>query len=75
MFLFSGTFFPIEALPRGVQIVSWAILPLSHIVRINRALVLGRLQPSMFLNGVWIIVVGAIAFLVAIRLMKRRLIN
>ena len=75
MFLFSGTFFPMEALPRGVQIFSWAILPLSHIVRINRGILLGRMELNMLLNAAWIVFVGPIAFFIALRLMKRRLIK
>jgi lipooligosaccharide transport system permease protein len=75
MFLFSGTFFPLEVLPRGVRIVSLALLPLSHVVRLNRALLLGALNPALFLSLAWIAVVGMAAFLLAIRLMKRRLIR
>ena len=75
MFLFSGTFFPIDALPRGIRIVSWLILPLSHVVRINRALVLGRLHPSLLLSLGWLAGMTVIAFLLALRLMRRRLIR
>jgi len=32
MFLFSGTFFPLTTLPKVVQTISYAILPLTHVV-------------------------------------------
>ena len=75
MFLFSGTFFPLSALPRAVQTVSWAILPLTHIVSINRALLIGPLSTNLFWSVAWFLVVGAATFLIALRLMKRRLIK
>jgi len=75
MFLLSGTFFPISALPRAVQVISYAILPLSHVVRICRGLMLNQIQPDLLLSAAWILVVGAVAFFAAIRLMKRRLIK
>jgi lipooligosaccharide transport system permease protein len=75
MFLFSGTFFPLEALPKPVQTISWAILPLSHVVRINRALVLGRLRPGLLLSLGWLALMAVVAFFIALRMMKRRLIK
>jgi lipooligosaccharide transport system permease protein len=41
IFLFSGTFFPIERLPGLLQPLAWA-LPLSHGVALTRDLMLGR---------------------------------
>jgi lipooligosaccharide transport system permease protein len=75
MFLFSGTFFPLDALPKPVQVISWAILPLSHIVRVNRALVLNRLHPGLLLSIAWLALMAIVAFLLALRLMRRRLIK
>ena len=75
MFLLSGTFFPMTALPKVAQVASFALLPLVHVVRINRALMLGHLSPVLAWSLVWILGVGAAAFLVAINLMKRRLIK
>jgi lipooligosaccharide transport system permease protein len=75
MFLFSGTFFPIETLPRAVQAVSWTALPLSHIVRLNRALVLNQLRLEHLLSLVWLALVAVVAFLLALRLMRRRLVK
>ena len=75
MFLFSGTFFPLTALPKAVQTASYAILPLTHVVRINRGLILGHPDLSLLASLAWILVVGATAFFTAIALMKRRLIR
>jgi lipooligosaccharide transport system permease protein len=75
MFLFSGTFFPLSTLPKAVQTVSYAILPLTHIVRINRGLILGHPDLSLLASLAWILAVGAVAFFTAIALMKRRLIK
>ena len=40
LFLFSGTFFPIEQLPEPIQPIAW-LLPLWHGVDLARALALG----------------------------------
>ncbi|MCM1987972.1 MULTISPECIES: ABC transporter permease [Methanococcoides] len=74
MFLFSGTFFPLNVLPEIVQYVALAILPLTHVVIIIRALTFGA--PGWFLltNLLWIIVVCAIVFVVSVNLMKKRLV-
>jgi len=74
MFLFSGTFFPMTVLPEAIQYVALAILPLAHIVIINRALTLGIYSFSLITSLLWILGATIIFFLVSIRLMKRRLI-
>ncbi|TFG62117.1 MAG: ABC transporter, partial [Spirochaetales bacterium] len=45
MFFFTGVVFPIENLPRWLQIVA-EFFPLTHPVRITRALAVGTLHPS-----------------------------
>ncbi len=75
MFLFSGTFFPLTVLPKVVQAISWALLPLTHVVQINRALLTGHFSLSLVWNFLWMVVVGTFTFLLAIRLMKRRLVK
>jgi lipooligosaccharide transport system permease protein len=75
MFLFSGTFFPLTTLPKVVQTISYAILPLTHVVIINRAFILGHPGPALLYSLAWILVVGAAAFFTAIALMKRRLVR
>jgi lipooligosaccharide transport system permease protein len=75
MFLFSGTFFPITTLPHAVQVVSYALLPLSHVVRINRALILGHLDVSLLWSLAWLLVAGVVLFFASIRLMRRKLVK
>ncbi|NPV50592.1 MAG: ABC transporter permease [Candidatus Methanofastidiosum sp.] len=74
MFLFSGTFFPMTVLPEAIQYVALAILPLAHIVIINRSLTLGVYSFSIVTSLLWILATTTIFFFVSIKLMKRRLI-
>jgi lipooligosaccharide transport system permease protein len=57
-----------------VQVLAVAILPLTQLVIITRSLTLSALSPLFFYSLTWIIVVTAVFFVVAIRLMRRRLI-
>jgi lipooligosaccharide transport system permease protein len=75
MFLFSGTFFPLSLLPGPVQYFALAVLPLTHVVTIVRALTLGAVNGMLLFNLIWIILATAIFFLLSVNLMKKRLIN
>jgi len=75
MFLFSGTFFPLSLLPEPVQYFALAVLPLTHVVTIVRALTLGAVNGMLLFNLIWIILATAIFFLLSVNLMKKRLIN
>ena len=74
MFLFSGTFFPLETLPHWAQILA-QVLPLTHLVAIVRALAMGKLQAQLLLSLLYLIIFSALTFVLAILLMRRRLIN
>ena len=74
MFLFSGTFFPISALPGWAQNLSSA-LPLTHLVDLCRAFCLGELTPDLAWRIVYITILFALLFPVALVVMRRRLIN
>ncbi|CCJ36698.1 ABC-type multidrug transport system, permease component [Methanoculleus bourgensis MS2] len=74
MFLFSGTFFPLDLLPEPIQYFALAALPLTHVVSINRAITLPAFSPMNLLSLAWIAVATVLFFLLAIRLMRRRLI-
>ena len=74
MFLFSGTFFPLDLLPEPIQYFALAALPLTHVVAVNRAITLAAFSPVNLLNLAWIAAATAIFFVLAIRLMRRRLI-
>ena len=77
LFLFSGTFFPVESLPDAVRPLAW-ITPLYHGSALTRGLSLGTLldDPILALIHVVVlvafIVVGAVAL---IRTIERRLIR
>jgi len=74
MFLFSGTFFPVEGLPQWGQVIAY-IFPLTHVVTVARAASLGILSAAFLPNVLYILAVGAGLFLLAVFLMKRRLVK
>ncbi len=74
MFLFSGTFFPLSLLPPIVQYIALAVLPLTHVVSVNRAITLTAFSPILYFDLIWIGAVTLVLFLLSIRLMRRRLI-
>jgi len=74
MFLVSGTFFPLSALPSGVQTFANLFVPLVPVVKIARALTLGRLEFDLLLSLVWILAVAGVFFIIAVNMMKKRLI-
>jgi lipooligosaccharide transport system permease protein len=71
LFLFSGTFFPIEKLPLFLQPLAWAT-PLYHGVAVARSLSLGQLDPLPNLVHVGALVAFAAAGLFAGRITFRR---
>lgn len=75
MFLLSGTFFPITVLPSFMQVIAYAALPLTHTVTFARALMFGSFNTTLILSLVWITVVTPIFFILAVKLMKRKLIK
>lgn len=74
MFLFSGTFFPVDALPAwGAHLA--AVLPLYHLAELTRAACLGRLGAWAAVNAV-VLAAFFLAFLpLALAGMRRRLIR
>ena len=73
MFLFSGTFFPLETLPHWAQVLA-QLLPLTHLVALVRALAMGKLEGQLLMNILYLVLFSAITFILAILLMRRRLI-
>ena len=73
LFLFSGTFFPIDRLPDFLQPVAW-ILPLWHGVDLARAVALGTVseQPLLMLTHLVILLAGAIGGAIAMYVMFKR---
>lgn len=74
MFLFSGTFFPLENLPSWAQKAA-QILPLTHLVNMCRAISLGYIKPELLFDLLYLIVFCCIFFPLALVRMHRRLIK
>jgi len=74
MFLFSGIFFPLEAMPPWVVAASWCF-PLTHVVAVARSMVLGAWNLKLAEDLLWIIVVTSVFYLAAVLLIKRRMIK
>ncbi len=75
MFLLSGTFFPLSALPPAVQTFALLFLPLTHLVSVARGLIIGVFTTSLYLSVAWIAVVTFVFFIISLNLMKKRLIK
>jgi lipooligosaccharide transport system permease protein len=74
MFLFSGTFFPLQQLPQWAQQVALA-LPLTHLVNLARAAALGDLS-SISLWSIGYLLAGSLLLVpLALVLMHRRIID
>jgi lipooligosaccharide transport system permease protein len=74
MFLFSGTFFPLDRLPLWAKILAW-IFPLTHVVELTRAMALNILSPENLWNLLYLSIFCLIALPLSLRLMVRRLIH
>lgn len=74
MFLFSGTFFPLDNLPAWAQHLA-AVLPLTHLVAITRDLAMGHLSGSQLWSIAYLAAFTAVFFPLALYTMRRRLIQ
>ncbi|MBM4313241.1 MAG: ABC transporter permease [Deltaproteobacteria bacterium] len=74
MFLFSGTFFPIDNLPLWAQKTA-AFLPLANLVDLSRSFTNGRIDASILSCGGYLAAFASVACPLAIRKMRRRLIK
>jgi lipooligosaccharide transport system permease protein len=74
MLFFSGVFFPLDKFPGWMKTLS-QFMPLTHAVAISRAIFLGEYTRGLIFNFLVIFVLEVIAFLVGVRMMKKRLIK
>lgn len=74
MFLFSGTFFPLDGMPGWMRAAAY-FLPLTHLVDILRAATFGNLSSGLFINFAYILVLAFAVSCVSVHLMKKRLIK
>jgi lipooligosaccharide transport system permease protein len=74
MFLFAGTFFPLENLPLWAQWTA-AAMPLTHLVNLARGFSCGRIGASDLTGLAYLAVFAAAVFPMALHRMRRRLIK
>jgi len=74
MFLFSGTFFPLENLPIWAQKLA-TILPLTHLVKLTRAFSFGIIEAGLLWSIGYLLLFCLVFFPLAIYKMERRLIK
>ncbi len=74
LFFLSGTWFPVDTLPQALQ---WAaeVSPLTHAVRMSRALLGGDLGPGLLPSLAWLALYGFVFFTLSANLIRRRLIQ
>jgi lipooligosaccharide transport system permease protein len=75
MFILSGTFFTISGMPHALQLFAKLAFPLYHAALLSRALALGRIGQHLWFSIGWILIFTPIFFVLAINLMKKRLIK
>jgi lipooligosaccharide transport system permease protein len=73
MFLFSGTFFPLEALPPWAQAFA-QVFPLTHLVSLTRAFALGRADWGLMVPVAYLAAFAGVFYPLAVARMRRRLI-
>lgn len=74
LFLISGTFFPIEGLPAGIQAIAH-LNPLYHCVQLVRALVLGGLEAADVIHVIALLIFAVAMWLLALWRQRIRLID
>jgi lipooligosaccharide transport system permease protein len=74
MFLFSGTFFPTSQLPALAQLLVQAV-PLYHGVELLRQLTTGAVVPGILVHIGYLVLIGCIAFGIAMHRLERVLIK
>lgn len=74
MFWFGDVFVPQQTLPDAFQVIGWFV-PTTHTVAVYRDLLHGNLGLDTLGHLVWVVVVGAAFFALAMRQMRRRLVQ
>jgi lipooligosaccharide transport system permease protein len=74
MLFFSGVFFPLERFPGWMKTLA-EFLPLTHAVRISRALFTGEPAAGLGWSFAGLAVLEAVVFTISIRMMRKRLIK
>ena len=73
LFLFSGTFFPVEQLPSWLQLLAWAT-PLWHGVELCRSLTSGQVDAAaMIVHVVYLVALTALGVALTVRAQREKL--
>ncbi len=73
-FWLAGVFFPLSRLPEWVQTVAW-FTPAYHAVNVYRGLVEGSPRWSHLGDVAWMVIVTGLFYLLAVSLMRKRLVK
>ncbi|MFN8544988.1 MAG: ABC transporter permease [Candidatus Binatia bacterium] len=73
MMFLSGVFFPMASLPAGMRALAW-LMPLTHAVVLARACAQGVLDLHVAIALAWMALVTVVAYALAERLIRRRLL-
>jgi len=81
MFFLCGTFFPLTSLPVVAQGLAMAVLPLTQVINVTRAILVGSVEPILGLSTgtillfsfIWLASVTCFFFVLSINMMKKRL--
>jgi lipooligosaccharide transport system permease protein len=74
LFLFSGTFFPVEAYPEALR-ATVQLTPLYHGVELLRSLAVGAVEPGILLHVVYLVLMGLAGLAVVARRVGRLLLR
>ena len=74
MLFFSGVFFPLDKFPPWMKTVA-QFLPLTHAVKISRAVFTGEYQAKYVWDFLVIFILEVVAFVIGVKMMKKRLIK
>lgn len=74
MYLFSGTFFPLEVMPAWARAVAW-LLPLTHFVHLVRSATLGLVEPRLWISVAVLVAYAAALIPPGTVIMRRKLIR
>ena len=74
MLFFSGVFFPLDHFPAWMKTLA-QFFPLTHAVKISRAVFSGEAQSGLWLSVLYVVVLGTVAFIIGVKRMKKRLVK
>lgn len=74
MFMFSGTFFPLESMPLAVRWLGW-ISPLWHATDLGRVLTYGKAVPGWLVltHIAYLLLLGAVTFAIGSRMLTKKM--